>query len=101
MAEAMNLSSNDIREGVRYNHNYLILPAVMTGKSFLSHRNSSSVICCEGTLCKSSPAHALQEACNIAPMLWIDASIPRSLALFFRWVARLCKKPALAQAACS
>lgn len=31
----MNLSSNDIRAGARYDHNYLALPAVMTGKCLL------------------------------------------------------------------
>ncbi|MDX8442578.1 hypothetical protein [Mesorhizobium australafricanum] len=32
----MNLTSRDIKSGERYDHNYLALPAVMTGKSLLA-----------------------------------------------------------------
>ncbi|WGD56766.1 LysR substrate-binding domain-containing protein [Bradyrhizobium sp. CB1650] len=94
---AMNLSLNDIRAGARYDHNYLALPAVMTGKCLLVAPEIIVSDLMRGALCRSFPAHALQVACNIAYV--VDRSEhPEIARSFCRWVARLCKKATLAQA---
>ncbi len=75
---AMNLSSSDIRPGARYDHNYLALPAVMTGKCLLVAPEIIVSDLVRGALCKSSLGPVLQVACKISRLCRRSQRAPRN-----------------------
>ncbi|WP_092303746.1 LysR family transcriptional regulator [Bradyrhizobium sp. Ghvi] len=96
---AMNLSSNDIRAGARYDHNYLALPAVMTGKCLLV---APEILVSD--LVRGGALQVIAGSRAPSGMQYRAYAVDRSehpeiSRSFCRWVARLCKKAALAQAA--
>ncbi len=95
----MNLSSSDIRVGARYDHNYLALTAVMTGKCLLV---APEIIV--GDLVRGGALQIIPGTRTPSGMRYrayaVDRSAHPEIAhSFCRWLARLCKKVAPAQAA--
>lgn len=96
---AMNLSAKDIKSGARYDHNYLALPAVMTGKCLLV---APEIIVSE--LVRTGALHVIPGSRTSSGMQYRAYVVDRSDNLevaraFCRWVARLCKKAAIPEAA--
>ncbi|TSE03655.1 LysR family transcriptional regulator [Mesorhizobium intechi] len=96
---AMNLTSKDIKSGARYDHNYLALPAVMTGKCLLV---APEIIV--GDLVRGGGLHVIPGSRTPSGMQYRAYAVDRSgnpevARAFCRWLARLCKKAALPEAA--
>ncbi|WP_050424576.1 LysR family transcriptional regulator [Bradyrhizobium tropiciagri] len=96
---AMNLTARDICSGARYDHNYLALPAVMTGKCLLV---APEIIV--GDLVRAGALHVIPGSRAPSGMQYRAYAVDRSdnpeiARAFCRWVARLCKKAAIAEAA--
>jgi LysR family glycine cleavage system transcriptional activator len=96
---AMNLTARDIKSGARYDHNYLALPAVMTGKCLLV---APEIIV--GDLVRAGALHVIPGSRAPSGMQYRAYAVDRSdnpeiARAFCRWVARLCKKAAIAEAA--
>ncbi|WP_407175607.1 LysR family transcriptional regulator [Bradyrhizobium sp. STM 3562] len=89
---AMNLASKDIKSGARYDHNYLALPAVMTGKCLLV---APEIIVSD--LVRRGILHIIPGSRTPSGMHYRAYAMDRSgnpelARAFCRWVARLCKK---------
>ncbi|MGY4408099.1 LysR family glycine cleavage system transcriptional activator [Bradyrhizobium sp. USDA 3315] len=96
---AMNLSSNDIKPGARYDHNYLALPAVMTGKCLLvAPEIIVSDLVRRGVL-QVIPGSRTPSGMQYRAYAVDRSEHPEIARSFCRWVSRLCKKSMLAQAA--
>ncbi|MGY4167803.1 LysR family transcriptional regulator [Bradyrhizobium sp. USDA 4529] len=96
---AMNLTARDISSGARYDHNYLALPAVMTGKCLLV---APEIIVSD--LVRAGALHVIPGSRAPSGMQYRAYAVDRSdnpeiARAFCRWVARLCKKAAIAEAA--
>ncbi|WP_342710026.1 LysR family transcriptional regulator [Bradyrhizobium sp. B124] len=96
---AMNLRVKDIKSGARYDHNYLALPAVMTGKCLLV---APEIIVSD--LVRGGALHVIPGSRTPSGMQYRAYAVDRSdnpeiARAFCRWVARLCKKTALPEAA--
>lgn len=96
---AMNLTAKDIKSGARYDHNYLALPAVITGKCLLV---APEIIVSD--LVRTGALHVIPGSRTSSGMQYRAYAVDRSDNLevaraFCRWVARLCKKAAIPEAA--
>lgn len=96
---AMNLAAKDIKSGARYDHNYLALPAVITGKCLLV---APEIIVSD--LVRTGALHVIPGSRTSSGMQYRAYAVDRSDNLevaraFCRWVARLCKKAAISEAA--
>lgn len=96
---AMNLTAKDIKSGARYDHNYLALPAVITGKCLLV---APEIIVSD--LVRTGALHVIPGSRTSSGMQYRAYALDRSDNLevaraFCRWVARLCKKAAIPEAA--
>jgi LysR family transcriptional regulator, glycine cleavage system transcriptional activator len=96
---AMNLSAKDIKSGARYDHNYLALPAVITGKCLLV---APEIIVSD--LVRTGALHVIPGSRTPSGMQYRAYAVDRSdnpevARAFCRWVARLCKKAAIPEAA--
>lgn len=96
---AMNLTAKDIKSGARYDHNYLALPAVITGKCLLV---APEIIVSD--LVRTGALHVIPGTRTSSGMQYRAYAVDRSDNLevaraFCRWVARLCKKAAISEAA--
>ena len=88
----MNLTAKDIKSGARYDHNYLALPAVITGKCLLV---APEIIVSD--LVRTGALHVIPGSRTSSGMQYRAYAVDRSDNLevaraFCRWVARLCKK---------
>ncbi|TKV74046.1 LysR family transcriptional regulator [Bradyrhizobium elkanii] len=95
---AMNLTANDMTSGARYDHNYLALPAVMTGKCLLV---VPEIIVSD--LVRGGALHVIPGSRTHSGMQYRAYAVDRSdnpeiARAFCRWVARLCKKAAITEA---
>nr|WP_271612178.1 LysR family transcriptional regulator [Bradyrhizobium sp. CCBAU 21362] len=95
---AMNLSSNDIRAGARYDHNYLALPAVMTGKCLLVAPEIIVIDLVRGGALQIIPGSRAPSGMQYRAYALDRSQHPEIARSFCRWVARLCKKARLLQA---
>lgn len=96
---AMNLTAKDIKSGARYDHNYLALPAVITGKCLLV---APEIIVSD--LVRKGALHVIPGSRTSSGMQYRAYAVDRSdnpevARAFCRWVARLCKKAAIPEAA--
>jgi len=96
---AMNLTAKDIKSGARYDHHYLALPAVMTGKCLLV---APEIIVSD--LVRTGALHVIPGSRTQSGMQYRAYAVDRSdnpevARAFCRWVARLCKKAAIPEAA--
>ncbi|MDA9408872.1 MULTISPECIES: LysR family transcriptional regulator [unclassified Bradyrhizobium] len=96
---AMNLSSNDIKSGARYDHNYLALPAVMTGKCLLV---APEIIVSD--LVRSGALNVIPGSRTPSGMQYRAYAVDRTdnpeiARAFCRWLVRLCKNAALSEVA--
>ncbi|MGY3396537.1 LysR family glycine cleavage system transcriptional activator [Bradyrhizobium sp. USDA 3311] len=96
---AMNLTAKDIKSGARYDHNYLALPAVITGKCLLV---APEIIVSD--LVRTGALHVIPGSRTSSGMQYRAYAVDRSdnpevARAFCRWVARLCKKAAIPEAA--
>lgn len=94
---AMNLTPQDIKSGARYDHNYLALPAVMTGRCLLV---APEIIV--GDLIRGGVLQVIPGSRASSGMQYRAYAVDRSDNLeisraFCRWLVRLCKKAALPQ----
>lgn len=79
---AVNLTFADVKSGARYDHNYLALRAVMTGKCLLVAPEMLSATWCAEAFCIWYRDHGLAAACNIGPTRSTVVTILKSLGLF-------------------
>lgn len=96
---AMNLTTKDIKSGARYDHNYLALPAAITGNCLLV---APEIIVSE--LVRGGALHAIPGSRAPSGMQYRAYAVDRSdnpeiARAFCRWIARLCKKAAIPEAA--
>ncbi|MBW5436139.1 LysR family transcriptional regulator [Bradyrhizobium canariense] len=96
---AMNLTTKDISSGARYDHNYLALPAVMTGKCLLV---APEIIVSD--LVRGGALHVIPGSRAPSGMHYRAYAVDRSdnpelARAFCRWLVRLCKKATLPEAA--
>lgn len=96
---AMNLTAKDIKSGARYDHNYLALPAVITGKCLLV---APEIIVSD--LVRTGALHVIPGSRTSSGMQYRAYAVDRSdnpeiARAFCRWVARLCKKASIPEAA--
>ncbi len=96
---AMNLSSNDIKPGARYDHNYLALPAVMTGKCLLVAPEIVVSDLVRGRVLDVIPGSRTPSGMQYRAYAVDRSDNPEIARAFCRWLVRLCKKAALAEAA--
>lgn len=94
---AMNLSPNDVRAGARYDHNYLALPAVMTGKCLLVAPEIIVSNLVRGGTLQVLPGSRAPSGMQYRAYAMDRSAQPEIARSFCRWVARLCKKATLAQ----
>ncbi|MGY4426273.1 LysR family glycine cleavage system transcriptional activator [Bradyrhizobium sp. JR6.1] len=92
---AMNLSAKDIKPGARYDHNYLALPAVITGKCLLV---TPEILV--GDLVRGGALQVIPGSRTPSGMQYRAYAVDRSdkpeiARAFCRWLARLCKKAAI------
>ncbi|RXG85849.1 LysR family transcriptional regulator [Bradyrhizobium zhanjiangense] len=92
---AMNLAAKDIKSGARYDHNYLALPAVITGKCLLV---APEIIVSD--LVRRGILNVISGSRTPSGMQYRAYAVDRSdnpevARAFCRWVARLCKKAAI------
>ncbi|MEY9104450.1 LysR family glycine cleavage system transcriptional activator [Bradyrhizobium yuanmingense] len=95
---AMNLTAKDIKSGARYDHNYLALPAVITGKCLLV---APEIIVSD--LVRTGTLHVIPGSRTPSGMQYLAYAVDRSddpevARAFCRWVARLCKKAVVPEA---
>ncbi|TWB87286.1 LysR family glycine cleavage system transcriptional activator [Bradyrhizobium macuxiense] len=95
---AMNLSAKDVKSGARYDHNYLALPAVITGHCLLV---APEIIVSD--LVRAGALHVIPGSRASSGMQYRAYAVDRSdnpeiARAFCRWVARLCKKAAIPEA---
>ncbi|KRP85910.1 LysR family transcriptional regulator [Bradyrhizobium yuanmingense] len=95
---AMNLTAKDIKSGARYDHNYLALPAVITGKCLLV---APEIIVSD--LVRTGTLHVIPGSRTPSGMQYRAYAVDRSdnpevARAFCRWVARLCKNAAIPEA---
>ncbi|MDA9431466.1 LysR family transcriptional regulator [Bradyrhizobium sp. CCBAU 51627] len=95
---AMNLTAKDIKSGARYDHNYLALPAVITGKCLLV---APEIIVSD--LVRTGTLHVIPGSRTPSGMQYRAYAVDRSdnpevARAFCRWVARLCKKAVIPEA---
>ncbi len=88
---AMKLSPKDIKSGARYDHNYLALPAVMTGRCLLV---APEIILSD--LVRRGVLHVIPGSRTPSGMQYRAYAVDRSdhpelARAFCRWLARLCK----------
>ncbi|MEY9981569.1 LysR family glycine cleavage system transcriptional activator [Bradyrhizobium yuanmingense] len=95
---AMNLSSTDIRAGARYDHNYLALPAVTTGKCLLVAPEIIVAYLVRGGALQIIPGSRAPSGMQYRAYALDRSQHPEIARSFCRWVARLCKKAPLLQA---
>jgi LysR family glycine cleavage system transcriptional activator len=91
---AMNLTPNDIKPGARYDHHYLALPAVTTGKCLLV---APEIIV--GDLVRQGLLEVLPGSRTPSGMQYRAYAVDRSgnpdlARAFCRWLVRLCRKTA-------
>ncbi|NYG45455.1 LysR family glycine cleavage system transcriptional activator [Bradyrhizobium sp. IAR9] len=96
---AMNLTAKDIESGARYDHNYLALPAAITGKCLLV---VPEIIVAD--LVRGGALHVIPGSRAPSGMQYRAYSVDRSDnpeigRAFCRWIARLCKRAASVEAA--
>lgn len=96
---AMNLTFADVKTGARYDHNYLALPAVMTGKCLLV---APEIVVSD--LVRGGVLHLIPGSRAASGMQYRAYAVDRSdkteiSRAFCRWLVRLCKKAALLEAA--
>lgn len=96
---AMNLRPTDIKLGARYDHHYLALPAVMTGKCLLV---APEIVVSD--LIRQGLLEVVEGSRTPSGMQYRAYAVDRSgnpdlARAFCRWVTRLCKKTASARAA--
>ncbi|WP_342723758.1 LysR family transcriptional regulator [Bradyrhizobium sp. B097] len=96
---AMNLTAKDIKSGARYDHNYLALPAAITGKCLLV---APQIIVAD--LVRGGALHVIPGSRAPSGMQYRAYAVDRSdnpeiARAFCRWIARLCKKAAIPEAA--
>ncbi|MCK1697516.1 LysR family transcriptional regulator [Bradyrhizobium sp. 144] len=96
---AMDLTGKDIKSGARYDHNYLALPAVISGKCLLV---APEIIVSD--LVRKGSLHVIPGSRTSSGMQYRAYAVDRSdnpevARAFCRWVARLCKKAAIPEAA--
>ncbi|WP_084674950.1 LysR family transcriptional regulator [Bradyrhizobium sp. WSM2793] len=96
---AMNLTAKDINSGARYDHNYLAFPAVITGKCLLV---APEIIVSD--LVRTGALHVIPGSRTPSGMQYRAYAVDRSdnpevARAFCRWVALLCKKAAIPEAA--
>ena len=95
---AMNLTAKDIKSGARYDHNYLALPAVITGRCLLV---APEIIVSD--LVRTGALHVIPGSRTPSGMQYRAYAVDRSdnpevARAFCRWVARLCKKAVIPEA---
>ncbi|WP_025038390.1 LysR family transcriptional regulator [Bradyrhizobium sp. DOA9] len=98
---AMNLTSHDIKSGARYDHNYLALPAVMTGRCLLV---VPEIIVSD--MVRQGVLHVVPGTRTPSGMHYRAYAVDRSDnpeigRAFCRWLVRLCRKAALQEAEAS
>ncbi|MCC8964790.1 LysR family transcriptional regulator [Bradyrhizobium sp. Pear76] len=96
---AMNLTTKDIKSGARYDHNFLALPAAITGNCLLV---APEIIVSD--LVRGGALHAIPGSRAPSGMQYRAYAVDRSgnpeiARAFCRWVTRLCKKAAIPEAA--
>ncbi|MCC8954345.1 LysR family transcriptional regulator [Bradyrhizobium sp. Pear77] len=96
---AMNLTTKDIKSGARYDHNFLALPAAITGNCLLV---APEIIVSD--LVRGGALHAIPGSRAPSGMQYRAYAVDRSdnpeiARAFCRWGARLCKKAAIPEAA--
>lgn len=96
---AMNLASNDIKSGARYDHNYLALPAVITGKCLLVAPEIIVSDLVRGGILNVIPGSRTPSGMQYRAYAVDRSGNPEIARAFCRWVARLCKKAAIPGAA--
>ncbi|MDA9489585.1 LysR family transcriptional regulator [Bradyrhizobium sp. CCBAU 11361] len=96
---AMNLTSEDIKsEGARYDHNYLALPAVMTGKCLLVAPEIIVSDLVRGGVLTVIPGSRTRSGMQYRAYAVDRSDNPEIARAFCRWLARLCKKAAIPEA---
>ncbi|MDA9481419.1 LysR family transcriptional regulator [Bradyrhizobium sp. CCBAU 11445] len=96
---AMNLGSNDIKSGARYDHNYLALPAVITGKCLLVAPEIIVSDLVRGGILNVIPGSRTPSGMQYRAYAVDRSGNPEIARAFCRWVARLCKKAAIPETA--
>ncbi|WP_076865941.1 LysR family transcriptional regulator [Bradyrhizobium mercantei] len=92
---AMNLTSADIKSGARYDHNYLALPAVMTGKCLLVLPEIIVSDLVRGGALNVIPGSRTPSGMQYRAYAVDRSDNPEIARAFCRWLVRLCKKAAL------
>ncbi|MBB4365307.1 LysR family glycine cleavage system transcriptional activator [Bradyrhizobium sp. CIR18] len=95
---AMNLASKDITSGARYDHNYLALPAVITGKCLLVAPEIIVSDLVRGGILNVIPGSRTPSGMQYRAYAVDRSGNPEIARAFCRWVARLCKKAAIPEA---
>ncbi|RXG84925.1 LysR family transcriptional regulator [Bradyrhizobium zhanjiangense] len=95
---AMNLTSKDIKSGARYDHNYLALPAVITGKCLLVAPEIIVSDLVRGGILNVIPGSRTPSGMQYRAYAVDRSGNPEIARAFCRWVARLCKKAAIPEA---
>jgi LysR family glycine cleavage system transcriptional activator len=96
---AMNLTPKDIKSGARYDHNYLALPAVMTGKCLLVAPEIIVSDLVRGGALNVIPRSRAPSGMQYRAYAVDRGDNPEISRAFCRWLVRLCKKTALAETA--
>ncbi|MES5486354.1 LysR family transcriptional regulator [Bradyrhizobium sp. INPA03-11B] len=96
---AMNLAAKDIKSGARYDHNYLALPAVITGKCLLVAPEIIVSDLVRGGVLQVIPGSRTSSGMQYRAYAVDRSNNPEVARAFCRWVARLCKKAAISEAA--
>ncbi|KWV55273.1 LysR family transcriptional regulator [Bradyrhizobium macuxiense] len=98
-SRAMNLAARDIKVGARYDHNYLALPAVMTGRCLLVAPEIVVSDLVRGGALQVIPGSRTPSGMQYRAYAVDRSDKPEIARAFCRWVARLCKKAAIPEAA--
>ncbi|MER8536393.1 LysR family transcriptional regulator [Mesorhizobium sp. M1005] len=93
--KAHDLTSDDIKPGARYDHHYMALPAVITGKCLLV---APEIVV--GDLVRNGLLKVVPNSCTPSGMQYRAYAVDRSnnpelARAFCRWLVRLCRKEAL------
>ncbi|MET4019745.1 LysR family glycine cleavage system transcriptional activator [Bradyrhizobium sp. F1.4.3] len=96
---AMNLTTKDISSGARYDHNYLALPAVMTGKCLLVAPEIIVSDLVRGGALQVIPGSRAPSGMHYRAYAVDRSDNPEISRAFCRWLVRLCKKATLPEAA--
>ncbi|MHC1949644.1 LysR family transcriptional regulator [Bradyrhizobium sp. UFLA06-06] len=95
---AMNLTARDIKSGARYDHNYLALPAVITGKCLLVAPEILVGDLVRGGVLQVIPGSRTPSGMQYRAYAVDRSDNPEIARAFCRWLARLCKKAAVLEA---